>query len=83
MLAAKVIMSCQGEYRQPQLQAFFSELENRFGKRQPEPDVMERLPMGVKQLIAGQLMRTRWFTRNIVTDRWFLQSQQASLAQNS
>jgi hypothetical protein len=43
---------------------------------------MELLPMGVKQLIAGQLMKTRWFTRHIVADRWFLQSQQGPLAQS-
>ena len=83
MLAAKVIMSSSGEYRQPQVQAYFNELENRFGKRQPEPDLIERLPMAVKQLIAGQLMKTHWFTRKIVADRWFLQSQQNHLAQNS
>ena len=83
MLAAKVIISCAGEYRQLQLQSYFNELENRFGKRQPEPDLIERLPMGIKQLVAAQLMKTRWFTRNIVTDRWFLQSQQEPLVQNS
>jgi len=83
MLAAKVIISCAGEYRQLQLQNYFNELENRFGKRQPEPDLIERLPMGIKQLVAAQLMKTRWFTRIIVTDRWFLQSQQEPLVQNS
>lgn len=83
MLAAKVIISCAGEYRQLQLQNYFNELENRFGKRQPEPDLIERLPMSIKQLVAAQLMKTHWFTRNIVTDRWFLQSQQQPLVQNS
>jgi geranylgeranyl reductase family protein len=83
MLAAQVIKSSAGEYRQLQLQSYFNELEYRFGKRQPEPDLMERLPKGVKQLIAGQLMKTRWFTRNIVTDRWFLQSQQKPMVQIS
>jgi len=82
MLAAKVITSCEGKYRLPRLQAYFNELENRFGKRQPEADLMQRLPMGVKQLIAGQLLKTRWFTRHIVADRWFLQSQQEPLAQS-
>ncbi len=83
MLAAQVIKSRAGEYRKLQLQSYFNELENRFGKRQPEPDLMERLPKGVKQIIARQLMKTRWFTRNIVTDRWFLQSQQKPMVQNS
>jgi geranylgeranyl reductase family protein len=82
MLAAKVIADCKGDYQAQQLQAYCNELENRFGKREPEPDMMERLPMAVKQLVASQLMKTHWFTKNIVTDRWFLQSQQKPLTQN-
>ncbi|MFA9421369.1 MAG: NAD(P)/FAD-dependent oxidoreductase [Gammaproteobacteria bacterium] len=81
MLASKVIADCDGAYQAQQLQAYQEELEKRFGRRQPAPDMMERLPMGVKRLVASQLMKTQWFTRNIVTDRWFLQSQQEPLAQ--
>jgi hypothetical protein len=82
MLAAKIIVDCEGDYQVQQLRAYQDELENRFGERQPEPDLMERLPMAVKQLVASQLMKTHWFTKNIVTDRWFLQSQQKPLTQN-
>ena len=82
MLAAKIIVDCKGDYQAQQLQAYQDELENRVGERQPEPDLMERLPMVVKQLVASQLMKTHWFTKNIVTDRWFLQSQQKPLTQN-
>ena len=81
MLAANVIADCDGDYQAQQLQAYQEELEKRFGRRQPAPDMMERLPMGIKRLVASQLMKTQWFTRNIVTDRWFLQSQQEPLAQ--
>jgi geranylgeranyl reductase family protein len=82
MLAAKVIIACEGDYQYQQLKAYRDELEKRFGERQPEPDLMERLPMAVKRLVASQLMKTHWFTRNIVTDRWFLQSQQEPLSLN-
>jgi len=81
MLAAKVIVDCQGDYQQQQLQNYQDELEKRFGKRQPAPDMMERLPMGIKRLVASQLLKTHWFTRNVVTDHWFLQSQQEPLTQ--
>jgi len=81
MLAANVIKACEGDYQQHNLQAYQQELESRFGEREPSPDMMERLPMGIKRLVASQLMKTQWFTRNIVTDRWFLQSQQEPLAQ--
>jgi len=82
MLAAKVIIACAGDYQHQQLWHYEDELEKRFGKRQPAPDVMERLPMAVKRLVASQLMKTHWFTENIVTDRWFLQSQQEPLSLN-
>ena len=82
MLAAKVIIACEGDYQHQQLQNYEDELEKRFGERQPAPDVMERLPMAVKRLVASQLMKTHWFTENIVTDRWFLQSQQEPLSLN-
>jgi hypothetical protein len=51
----------------------------RFGQRLPAPDFMERLPMFVKKIFASQLMKTRWFTKDIVTDKWFLQSHQKPL----
>ena len=44
----------------------------RFGKRQPGPNIFDRLPAGLKRLIARQLMQNHWFTRNVVMDNWFL-----------
>ncbi len=80
MLAAQVVRECGGDYRSEKLQAYYKLIEQRFGQRQPKPGLLERLPLGLKQLVASQLMKTEWFTRNIVTDRWFLQSQQPALS---
>ena len=79
LLAAKVIRGCEGDYQREQLQQYYRLLTARFGERQPKPDLMERLPLGLKQLLAGQLMQTRWFTRKVVMDRWFLQTHQPPL----
>jgi len=76
LLAARVINDCHGDYAASQLQNYHELIEQRFGKRLPEPDLIERLPLGIKQLFASRLMKTRWFTQKIMTDRWFLQSQQ-------
>jgi len=76
LLAARVIKHCHGDNAAAQLQAYHELIEQRFGKRRPEPDLIERLPLGIKQLVASELMKTRWFTQKIMTDRWFLQSQQ-------
>lgn len=76
MQAADVIKNCDGDYSNEKLQAYNQSMAQRFGERLPEPDLMERLPMFVKRLFASQLMKTHWFTKNIVTDKWFLQSHQ-------
>ena len=80
LLAAQTIKACNGNYSADCLQAYSSELEDRFGERQPEPGLMERLPLGIKQLFASQLMKTHWFTKNVVTDKWFLHSHQPALS---
>jgi flavin-dependent dehydrogenase len=79
LLAAEVIRNCHEDFSQVNLHPYYEQLVARFGERQPKPGLMERLPLGLKQLLAGQLMQTRWFTRHIVMDRWFLHTQQAPL----
>ena len=79
MLAARVIRQCDGDYRASRLQPYNELMEQRFGPRQPGADLMERLPLPVKQIFASRLMKTHWFTKNVVTDKWFLQSHQAPL----
>jgi geranylgeranyl reductase family protein len=79
ILAAEVIRDCEGKYSSNNLQAYNIAMEQRFGQRLPGPDLMERLPMFVKKVFASQLMKTQWFTKNVVTDKWFLQSHQAPL----
>lgn len=79
MLAADTVRACQGDYALNNLQSYQRSMEQRFGQRMPAPDFTERLPIILKKFIARQLMKTRWFTKNIMTERWFLQSQQSSL----
>ncbi len=79
MLAADVIRDCAGGYTKEKLQAYNVLMAQRFGQRLPGPDTMERLPMFVKRLFASQLMKTHWFTKNVVTDKWFLQSHQTPM----
>jgi len=80
ILAADVVRSCDGDYSQARLQAYNDLMEQRFGERLPGPVLMERLPMFIKKYFAGWLMKTHWFTKNIVTDKWFLQSHQKPLS---
>lgn len=79
ILAAGVIIDCAGDFAAVQLHSYQERIEQRFGQRHPEPNVVERLPLGIKQLIASTLIKTDWFTRKIVTDRWFLHLDQKPL----
>jgi len=83
LLAAEVIRDCHGDFSQSKLRPYYEQLVARFGERQPKAGLLERLPLGFKQLLAGQLMQTHWFTRHIVMDRWFLHSQQSPLARDA
>jgi len=83
MLAARIIRQCDGDYQARKLQPYKDLMEQRFGPRQPGSTLMERLPLPVKQIFARQLMKTHWFTKTVVTDKWFLQSGQAPLVQVS
>ncbi len=79
ILAADVLKDCAGDFSAAQLHSYQERIEQRFGQRQPEPGMLEKLPLGIKQPIASALMKTDWFTRKIVTDRWFLHTQQEPL----
>jgi len=79
LLAAETILECDGDYSRQKLEAYNARMQDRFGQRQAGPDLMERLPMWLKKIFASQLMKTQWFTRNVVVDKWFLQSHQEAL----
>jgi flavin-dependent dehydrogenase len=60
------------------LAAYARRMEERFGERArsaPREGSVARL----KQLAARPLMRTHWFTRHVVTERWFLHTHVPAL----
>ena len=79
LLAARVIRDCNGDYSAEKLQAYYQLIVKRFGERTPQPGLMERLPLGIKQIAASRLMKSSWFTKNIVADRWFLHAHEKPL----
>jgi len=79
LIAADVIRNCNNNYCSENLQPYNKMMKNRFGERLPTPDMMERLPLFLKRIFASQLMKTHWFTKNIITDKWFLQSHQSPM----
>jgi flavin-dependent dehydrogenase len=72
LLAAEAIRACNGQYSAGRLQAYSEKISGRFGTRRREAIALAANASLLKQLAAALLMRTRWFTREIVTRRWFL-----------
>ncbi len=79
LIAARVIRDAAGDYSPEHLQVYRELIEARFGERRAEPGFLERLPLPIKQIFAKRLMRTRWFTRDVVIRKWFLQAHQTPL----
>ena len=55
------------------------EISSSFGARSTSASAAAPRASPLKQLAASLLMRTRWFTREIVTRRWFLHEHVAPL----
>ena len=70
-LAADVIQGAS-DYSAASLQPYADRLRERFGTREVEREGGLDLPDWAKLRIAPALMKTHWFTRRVVTERWFL-----------
>lgn len=77
LMAAKVILSAAGDYRRSRLLRYPSLLSARFGKGGPTPDM---LPRSVKRFVSRRLMESRWFSRHVLLDRWFLNARRHALS---
>jgi flavin-dependent dehydrogenase len=70
LLAAKSIAEANGIYSRLQLDAYRIQIA---AKRQPWTTEIGRfLPQQWINSLAGQLLRRRWFVRNVVLNQWFL-----------
>ena len=53
-------------------------VRDRFGRRGDQPPLV-RLPDWLKTAAAAPLMRSKWFTRKVVTEKWFLHADVPAL----
>ncbi len=81
LLAAEVILRANGDYRREKLQPYCDRLVQRFGNT--ESDWTRRirilLPGSLAVAAARRLLATRWFSRHVLLDRWFLHSHMPPL----
>ncbi len=79
LMAAEVILSAGADYSFEKLAAYQQHIEARFGQRGLSP--LERLmPEWIKQAVGRRLIAYRWFSRNVLVEKWFLHSDQPPLA---
>jgi geranylgeranyl reductase family protein len=77
LLAAAAVVAAGGDYQCQQLQVYASRLSARFGPVAAPAAGM--VPAFLRNAIAGALLRSRWFTRRVVLDSWFLHAHQSGL----
>jgi geranylgeranyl reductase family protein len=78
LMAAEMIVQAGGDYDHERLLAYQQRLLARFGGRR-SPGIGSWLPASWVQRAAASLLATRWFTRHVVMDRWFLHARQPAL----
>jgi menaquinone-9 beta-reductase len=76
LIAAATIVEAKGNYSRQQLRPYANRLVARFGDAASSGSTG---PTFLRNLIAGKLLESKWFTRHVVLDRWFLHSHQAAL----
>lgn len=74
LLAADVIRNTE-DYSAKSLQPYGEAIAQRFGNRAEQHDHGWQIPQWVKTPLAGTLMRSHWFTRKVVTEKWFLHQE--------
>lgn len=75
LLAAAVIARA-ADYSEAGLAEYAQRIDERFGARASAAKAPAiTLPAWVKLKVAQPLMRSHWFTRHVVTERWFLHEQ--------
>ncbi|MGH8711190.1 MAG: hypothetical protein ACREVA_07725, partial [Burkholderiales bacterium] len=74
-----VIVDAQNDYRQERLAPYVGLLTQRFGKKNLHQATGPLLPEKIRQTVAMKLMRTNWFARHIIIDRWFLHAGQPAM----
>jgi menaquinone-9 beta-reductase len=80
-LAANAITSARGDYSEKGLDAYRRLLTSQFGKSDKDWSVAvgRRLSPRLVSSLAKLLLASRWFSRHVVLDQWFLHRNESAL----
>jgi hypothetical protein len=76
LIAAAVAAEARGGYHRQRLEPYRERLLERFGRRKRRPPP---LPAGWLAALGRSLLATRWFTRRVVIEDWFLHARLPAL----
>lgn len=76
LMAAATIIAADGDYSKAQLKHYANGLIERFGSVAESGGMV---PQFLRNYLARTLLESKWFTRHVVLDRWFLHTRQESL----
>ncbi len=81
LLAAKAILAAEGKYSRERLESYRALLVSRFEKPQKDwaTGIGRRLSPWLVCSAARLLLASRWFSRHVVLDRWFLHCNEPAL----
>ena len=79
LMAARIVANARGDYSKQRLSEYETQLAARFGARDNGASLASSLPESWKLALARSLMKTQWFTRNVVINRWFLHADTPAL----
>ena len=81
LMAGKAILGAQGNYSRETLKVYGELLAKRFGdsRRHWTTKMGQRLPGRAVSWIGKRLLATRWFSRDVVINRWFLHADEPAL----
>ena len=80
IMAANIIHNAMGNYDRDSLEPYHESIRQRFGERKGNNTITALLPAWIKHYLAGRLLATRWFTRSVLMNHWFLHSDQETLS---
>lgn len=72
LMAASAILAAGGHYDRVRLGLYERLVHQRFGRRRGS--AAGRAPSRWRQALGRRLLRSRWFVRHVVLDRWFLRT---------
>jgi hypothetical protein len=73
LLAADTILAANGDYRRDNLEPYAAGVAALFGGGSELPS--SPFASALLRFLGARLLSSRWFTRHVVLDRWFLHSR--------